>query len=93
MFVPQVYWRAKDRDDFLREVSGVKLGASISKIGVNTDINPKMPYLSFLAINYNFDVITEVQKWFESCIIHSYNSMNASRGMTLQTPGKQRKNW
>jgi len=68
---------------FEREVSGVKLGASISKRGVNTDVNPKMPYLSFLAINYNFDVITEVQKWFESCIIHSYNGLSTSRGMNI----------
>lgn len=31
-----------------------------------------MPYLSFLAINYDIPVITEVQSWFESCIIRSY---------------------
>lgn len=31
-----------------------------------------MPYLSFLAINYNIPVIAEVQEWFESCIIRNY---------------------
>lgn len=31
-----------------------------------------MPYLSFLAINYNLPVIAEVQEWFESCIIRNY---------------------
>jgi AAA15 family ATPase/GTPase len=31
-----------------------------------------MPYLSFLAINYDILVITEVQNWFESCIIRNY---------------------
>lgn len=31
-----------------------------------------MPFLSFLAINYNIPVITEVQEWFESCIIRNY---------------------
>ena len=35
-------------------------------------VNPRMPYLSFLAINYNLDVITEVMTWFESCIVQSY---------------------
>ena len=35
-------------------------------------VNPRMPYLSFLAINYNLDVITDVMTWFESCIIQSY---------------------
>ena len=31
-----------------------------------------MPYLSFLAINYDIPVISEVITWFESCIIRSY---------------------
>ena len=31
-----------------------------------------MPYLSFLAINYDIPVINEVMTWFESCIIRSY---------------------
>lgn len=31
-----------------------------------------MPYLSFLAINYDIPVISEVMTWFESCIIRSY---------------------
>ena len=35
-------------------------------------VNPRMPYLSFLAINYNLDVITDVMTWFESCIVQSY---------------------
>ena len=31
-----------------------------------------MPYLSFLAINYNIPVIADVQEWFESCVIRNY---------------------
>ena len=31
-----------------------------------------MPYLSFLSINYDIPVISEVITWFESCIIRSY---------------------
>lgn len=56
---------------FERYESKISLGATIDKPTVNTDVNPKMPYLSFLAINYNFDTIIEVQKWFESCILRS----------------------
>ena len=41
------------------------------------DVNPKMPYLSFLAINYNIPVIAEVQNWFESCITQSYANPRA----------------
>ncbi len=52
----------------------ITLGPTLSKEGVNTKVNEKMPYLSFLAINYNIPVIAEVQEWFESCIIRSYGN-------------------
>lgn len=57
-----------------REGNDIKLGASINKSTINTEVNPKMPYLSFLAINYNLPNIVEVQEWFESCIIRNYGN-------------------
>lgn len=57
---------------FERETADIALGPSISKKNINTSVNPKMPYLSFLAINYDIPVINEVMTWFESCIIRSY---------------------
>lgn len=57
---------------FYREGEEISLGAILQKENVNTNINAKMPFLSFLAINYNISVIAEVQEWFESCIIRSY---------------------
>ena len=57
---------------FDREKSEITLGYSISKKSINTDVNPKMAYLSFLAINYDIPEIREVMTWFESCIIRSY---------------------
>lgn len=57
---------------FDRENGVITLGASINKKSINTDVNPKMPYLSFLAINYSIPVISEVQEWFESCIVRNY---------------------
>ena len=57
---------------FTREENNIDLGASIGKSGINTDVNPKMLFLSFLAINYNIPVIVEVQEWFESCVIRNY---------------------
>ena len=57
---------------FERETADITLGPSISKKNINTSVNPKMPYLSFLAINYDIPVINEVMTWFESCIIRSY---------------------
>lgn len=71
-----LYWRAiggrKTGTVFEREESNITLGASINKTSINTLVNPKMPYLSFLAINYDIPVIAEVQKWFESCVIRNY---------------------
>ena len=71
-----LYWRAiggrKSGTVFEREESNITLGASINKASINTSVNPKMPYLSFLAINYDIPVIAEVQKWFESCVIRNY---------------------
>ena len=51
---------------------------------MNTNINSKMPFLSFLAINYNIPVIAEVQEWFESFIVRSYaNPMAEKQIMAL----------
>lgn len=62
---------------FERDGQKIELGASINKASINLDVNPKMPYLSFLAINYNIPVIAEVQNWFESCITQSYANPRA----------------
>ena len=57
---------------FYRDGEEIALGTALSKEKVNTKVNEKMPFLSFLAINYNIDIIAEVQEWFESCIIRNY---------------------
>lgn len=57
---------------FYRDREEISLGTILKKENVNTSINAKMPFLSFLAINYNIPVISEVQEWFESCVIRSY---------------------
>ncbi len=55
-----------------REGGKIDLGPMLKKENVATNVNSKMPYLSFLAITYNIPVIAEVQEWFESCIIRNY---------------------
>lgn len=57
---------------FSRDSNVVTPGPSLKKERVNTQVNPKLPYLSFLAINYDFSAIREVISWFESCIIRNY---------------------
>ncbi len=72
---------------FERDGSVIELGSSIRKSSINTEINPKMPYLSFLAINYDIPVIVEVQKWFESCIIRNYANPQVEYKILIPTPG------
>ena len=71
-----LYWRAiggkRTGTVFEREKADITLGASLRKNRINTLVNPKMPFLSFLAINYDIPVINEVGNWFESCIIRNY---------------------
>lgn len=72
---------------FERDFNEIDLGASINKISVNKQVNPKMPYLSFLAINYDFPVIAEVISWFESCIIQSYANPFVDRRIFVANEG------
>ncbi|HAZ91431.1 MAG TPA: abortive infection protein [Eubacterium sp.] len=62
----------KTADIFDREKNTITLGYSINKKSINVHVNPKIPYLSFLAINYDISEINEIMTWFESCIIRSY---------------------
>ena len=68
---------------FERDGQEIELGPSVSKANINREVNPKMPYLSFLAINYNLPVITEVQKWFESCIVLNYGGSLSEQHIIL----------
>lgn len=68
---------------FERESDAIELGYSINKKNINTSVNPKMPYLSFLAINYDIDTINEVMNWFENCIIRSYANPVIERQIML----------
>ncbi len=69
---------------FERNRSEIILGQSISKASINRTVNPKMPYLTFLAINYDIQVIAEVQRWFES--VYTINFGNPSTEKTVFMP-------
>ena len=49
---------------FEREGGSIKLGASLNRRGVSTNIDEMMPYLSYLAINHDFEAIEEAFGWF-----------------------------
>lgn len=68
---------------FEREANAIELGYSIRKQNINRSVNPKMPYLSFLAINYDIPAITEAMQWFEGCIIQSYAHPSADAAFSF----------
>ena len=68
---------------FDRDKNDIELGSSINKKSINVEVNSKMPYLSFLAINYNIPVIAEVQEWFESCLIRNYASPQVEKHILI----------
>ncbi|MBQ2986093.1 MAG: AAA family ATPase [Tyzzerella sp.] len=76
---------------FYREGEEITLGTILKKESVNTKVNEKMPFLSFLAINYNIPVITDVQEWFESCIIRSYSNPMAEMEIMFSEDSKVKK--
>ena len=90
-----LYWRAiggkKTGTVFERERSEIILGSKINKASINRSVNPKMPYLSSLAINYDIPIIAEVQSWFESCIIRSYANPVVDRQIMISRDEKVRK--
>lgn len=56
---------------FDRNVDIIDLGTAIKKAN-KEKISPIIPYLSFLAINYNFPEINEAVKWFQNCFIENF---------------------
>ncbi|MEF2919786.1 MAG: AAA family ATPase [Acutalibacteraceae bacterium] len=78
---------------FEREENKIELGSSVLNSSINTKVNQKMPYLSFLAINYEIPVISEVQEWFESCIIRNYANPKAEKNILISDDEKFKKSF
>jgi len=74
---------------FERDANEIKLGTLIDKKSVNTNINPKMPYLSFLAINYNFEVISAATKWFQNYMFVNNDNLIMNSPLLLSEEIKQ----
>lgn len=68
---------------FERDSNGIKLGASINKASINTEVNDQMPYLSFLYINYKLDPVILAVDWFEKCIMRNYANPDAERHLII----------
>ena len=68
---------------FERSNGNILLGSMLSRGGYNTDVNVKMPYLSFLAINYDIPAIASAVKWFECSTLINYANPNSELYLTL----------
>ena len=68
---------------FERKGTDISLGQILGSKAINTEVNSKMPLLSFLAINYSIPVIVEVITWFEECIIRNYANPLAEQQILL----------
>ena len=68
---------------FERNTNGIKLGASINKASINTEVNDQMPYLSFLYINYKFEPIIRAVNWFKKCIMLNYANPKVENNLII----------
>jgi AAA15 family ATPase/GTPase len=73
---------------FERDTDDIKLGVILGR-KVSKNVNDKMPYLSFLAIHYNYQVIEEVIGWLIKIIFINY--MNASHALKVLLTQKYKK--
>lgn len=79
-------WRRKlgaSRSAMLFEREGVeiKLGPTLRKLATAATFNPRLPYLSFLCINFNVPVVEEATSWFLNGVFLNYNSSFLERAL------------
>ena len=74
---------------FSRETDSIEIGASI-KENVSRSVNPKMPYLSFLAIHHDIPEVSEAVRWFESCLVMNYSNPKVEGSIYLFEEYKHR---
>lgn len=75
---------------FERTVDGVELGPSLRRKRVNTEVDSRMPLLTFLAINYDIGPVEEAFGWFLSCNVLDY-SRNVTERYLYEPSGENEK--
>ena len=79
-------WRRKlgaSRSAMLFEREGVeiKLGPTLRKLATAATFNPRLPYLSFLCINFDAPVVVEAPSWFLNGVFLNYNCSFLERAL------------
>lgn len=73
---------------FVRLGDTITVGTSLKRANTK-DVNASIPYLSFLAINYNFPEIMDAAQWFSNFCIINYSITNIDQRFStfLNKPG------
>ncbi len=68
---------------FEREKGKISLGESLKKIDASINVNNNMPYLTFLSITSNNEIIKDVIDWFENITAINYGKNIFERKITI----------
>lgn len=67
-------------------------GSALRRKRVSTEVDPMMPYLSFLVINHDFDIAEEPFGWFMSCYFLDYSDAELEKFfIELRDSGEKQK--
>ena len=64
---------------FEREGNTIELGPTLRKASVSVNFNPAIPYLSYLYMNTDLEVVQQAVSWFLDCVYLNYNSCYLER--------------
>lgn len=68
---------------FEREKGKISVGESLKKIDASINVNNNMPYLTFLSITSNNEIIKDVIDWFENITAINYGKNIFERKITI----------
>lgn len=75
---------------FERDSEGIVLGPSLKRKRVSTEIDASMPYLSYLAINHDFEQADSAFEWFLDCEFLDYSRLSVEN-MFIEPVGDSEK--
>lgn len=68
---------------FERKKNSISLGEILKKSNASTNVNENMPYLTFISITANIEVIKDVIEWFENITAINYAKDFFERNITI----------
>ncbi len=78
------YNAKKPANIYNRVNNEIKLGEILKKENAGTSVNENMPYLTYLAINNNVDIIKDVMSWFRNTLSINYATRQGTNVVKLE---------